>query len=100
MLSAFAPLLVPVLLIGALFLDHAADYHGVCGPYAMDIPEHPCPRHEYLVNFFGGFSGLALTMIAIAAFGGTLALVVVGWVLALVVRAVRRPRRGAGEPGA
>ena len=98
--SLLAPVLVPALVVGAHLLDHAVDFHGVCGPYAPDIPEHPCPEAEYLANFFGGFSGIALTMIAIAGAGGTSLVVGAGWALAFVVRAVRARARRTGVPGA
>jgi hypothetical protein len=86
-------LAAPVLVVGGLFLDHAAGYHGSCGPYAPDIPVHPCSFPVYLRNFFSPFAVMGLMMLSVVAVGGAGALVAVAWVVGVVVWMIRRPRR-------
>ena len=58
-------LAAPVLVTELLRADHARAYRGLCGPYATDIPAHACSFAQYMQNFNGGFSGLALSLIQI-----------------------------------
>lgn len=80
----------PVLVVGVLFAGHASGYTGTCGPYAPDIAAHPCSFETYAENFYGGFSGVALLLIAAAVFGGAVVLSLVGWGVAGLVAYARR----------
>lgn len=101
MASVLVPIGAPLLAVGAFFVDHAAGYHGTCGPYPTDIPAYPCGFVEYATDFFGGFSGIALTMIAIATGLGAFALVAAAWGawgLVVLARHVVSGERGPGGP--
>ena len=56
--------LVATTVVGAAYAHHAASFHGVCGPDPADIPEHACGEEDYLAEFWGGFNGAGLFMLA------------------------------------
>ena len=92
----FIPLL-PTMVVLALALHHAIGFRGVCGPYATDIPAHACGFGTYLANFFGGFSGIALTLIAGASALLACVIVALGWLVAALVHPFSRSAQGAKE---
>ena len=92
--SLVAPLGMGLLVVAAIFGQHAMAFRGTCGPYPTDIPAYPCGFGEYVENFFGGFSGIGLFMIAVGTVVVTALAVGALWVVAAaaswVGRALRR----------
>jgi len=72
-------LAAPALLHALLYAQHAAAFHGICGPHAPDIPAHACTRAEYLDEFGAGFAGLGLLLLEGVATVGMGAVVLLGW---------------------
>lgn len=88
--TAIVVLAVPFAVHGAVLLDHAASYSGVCGPHAPDIAAHPCTRAEHMAELTAGFSGVGLLLVEGASLVGAGAVAAVGWMVALAVRARRK----------
>lgn len=97
--SVLLPIGAPLLAVCGFFVDHAAGYHGTCGPYPTDIPAYPCGFEEYATNFFGGFSGIALFMVALVTGVGAAASVAAAWgawgLVVLARQVASRDRPGA-----
>lgn len=86
LLLACGVLTAPVIVTELLRFNHSQGYQGICGPYATDIPAHACTYQQYMHNFTGGFSGLALMLIQALTF-------VTAAGLALLLRAAFRRRQ-------
>lgn len=88
--SVLALVAAPSLTLAGLYTSHVSSYHGVCGPHAPDIPEHPCSFEQYEAELFGGFSGIALIMLMGVAFIAAAVLVGTGWLVWITLRSRRR----------
>ena len=98
-LSIAFVLLAPLCVVGGLFVDHLASFDGTCGPYAPDIPAHPCDMSTYAENFFGGFAGMGLIIVGMVSCVVAFGLTAFGWVVWALVVAVRNKPTEAGGRG-
>jgi len=90
----------PVLVVGVALADHVLTFHGMCGPYPIDIPAYPCGWGEYMRNFAEPFALAGLTVISIAACVAAVALVGAGWLIGTVAWLALRPRERHAREGA
>lgn len=89
-----------ILVLAAPFITHEAmraaylaDYSGICGPHAPDIPAHPCTYAEYADEFAAGFAAFGAWLLDGLGMLVVAALVSLAW----LIRGVRRARAaGAG----
>lgn len=72
-------LAAPVIVTELLRFNHSQGYQGICGPYATDIPAHACTYPQYMANFTGGFSGLALMLIQLVVLSAATGLGLILW---------------------
>ena len=80
----------PLVALGAALLHHAANFAGTCGPYATDIPAHPCGFETYVANFFSPFAVMGMLVLTPVVMIAASVLVAAIWGGAFAVRALRR----------